>query len=71
MGTSLEEQIAETMKLLGAPHICGWVGCTKQFYGDNAPPGWVILILSKSPSQREVTLCPKHGAELEGQLGAS
>ena len=71
MGTTREEQIAEIMKLLGDPHVCGWHGCTTQFNGDKPPRGWVTLTLSKSPSQREVVLCRKHGAELEGQLRAS
>jgi hypothetical protein len=68
MGTSVEEQIAQTMKLLGDPHVCGWSGCMKQLNGDEPPPGWVTLTLSKSPSQRQVVLSPMHRAELEGQL---
>jgi hypothetical protein len=37
MDTNMEEPIAETMKLLGDPHGCGWVNCTKQFNGDSPP----------------------------------
>jgi hypothetical protein len=71
MGTSLEEQIAETMKqLLGDPHICAWSGCTNHFNGDRPPRGWVALVLSSSKNQRDAFLCPNHVAELEGQLKA-
>jgi hypothetical protein len=69
MGMNLEEQIAETMmNLLGAPHVCGWNGCTKQFNGDNPPPGWGTLILARPTNRREVALCPEHRAEVEGRL---
>ena len=38
MDTSLEEEIAKTMTLLGEPHFCGWANCTKQFNGDSRRP---------------------------------
>jgi len=67
-GESLEEKIAETMKhLLGEPRICGWVNCTNHFNGD-PPREWITLTISKSTTQREVALCPKHRAELEACL---
>ena len=68
MGKSLEEQIAETMKLLGDPQRCGWAGCTKQFNGTNPPPGWATLTVASPTKRREVTLCPAHRGELEGKL---
>jgi hypothetical protein len=70
MDTKMEERIAETMRLLGDPHGCGWVNCTKQFNGDSPPPGWMKLILCKYQRQRELILCPTHGSELERELKA-
>ena len=68
MNTILEEQIAKTMRLLGEPHSCGWANCTKQFYGDGPPPGWMTLSFSRYQRQRDVILCPTHGSDFEREL---
>ena len=52
MDASLEEQIAKTLKLLGDPHGCGWVNCTKQFNGESPPPGWMLSIRPRGARNR-------------------
>ena len=70
MKANLDDEVAKTMKLLGDRHACGWVDCTKVFYGDSPPFGWMTLDLCRHERQRKLFLCPTHGSGLERELKA-